>query len=246
MERVMAVRSLRSQLVAQACAHRKRDLQSNEMREMTLSLLRCPVKSRNFVYARAQKMPSVSRGLVVHARAQSAVNVAQTRGQKLCNFQGSCGVCKGSKMLSISMVLCMQGLKMQLFRESLMHAGTQSASISKILRVFKVLCMQGSIYCYVPGILGMQELDLLHFPGLCGASGLSRDFAARRVHASISRDFVHTRTPNASISRYFVHGRTVEMLQLQGQDALIAKDSRVQLSQNFACIIGAPVGFIPA
>ena len=33
------------------------------------------------------------------------------------------------------------------------------------------------------------------------------------------------------------------MLQLQSQNALIAKVSNVQSSKNFACIIGAPVGF---
>ena len=33
------------------------------------------------------------------------------------------------------------------------------------------------------------------------------------------------------------------MLQLQSQNALVAKDSNVLSSKNFACIIGAPVGF---
>ena len=33
------------------------------------------------------------------------------------------------------------------------------------------------------------------------------------------------------------------MLQLQSQNGLIAKNSNVLSSKNFACIIGAPVGF---
>ena len=150
----------------------------------------------------------------LHARkGSSAVNVVHTRAQKFCNFQGSCGACEGSKCCNfqglninsqdfpharaqnalLSKVLCLQGLKTQLFRESFVHAGTQSASISRILR-FSRFCACRAPYTAI-------SWDFVH-AGARRAS-LSRAVCTKRApnaarSASLSRDFVHARVPHAS------------------------------------------------
>ena len=53
------------------------------------------VNSRDFVnamYARARNAV-----ISIACKGSSAVNVVHTRAQQFCNFQGSCGACKGSK-----------------------------------------------------------------------------------------------------------------------------------------------------
>ena len=82
---------------------------SNEMREMTLSLLRFRVKSRNFVYARARNevnsrdflnaMYARARNAVVSiaCKGSSAVNVVHTMVQKFCDLNGVLWCMQGSK-----------------------------------------------------------------------------------------------------------------------------------------------------
>ena len=131
------------------------------MREIKLSLAKCRVKSRNFCVCKGSKC-SNSRDFVyakaqdaakfqdfVHARARravissackgsSAVNFVHTRAQRLCNSQGPCGACKGSKGCNFQGSLRLRALNiLQLPDLSSSSTGTQSASTSKVLRTQK-------------------------------------------------------------------------------------------------------------
>ena len=143
---------------------------------------------------------------------------------------------QGFTMLKFAKVLCMQGLKMQLFR---VCACRNSKCFNfQNLAIFKVLCMQGFKNSYFLGFCACRSSTCFIFQGCVHERAPN---AARS--ASLSRDFVHARLPHASISRDFgTQGlqmlcpeilcmEGVEMLQLQGQNALIAKDSNVQTSQ---------------
>ena len=242
----MAVRSLHSQLVAQACAHRKRGLQIKRNARNDPELAKISGEVQEFVYARARNEVN-SRDFVdaMYARARNALISI---------------VCKGSSAVNVAHTRAQ--------KNSVVHAKSQNAVISRgstyfvrvcacrnskcfnfqDLAIFKVLCMQGSIYCYFLDFVhagarsaslsravctkGFQMLlEVLHFPGILCTQGV------HMLQYPIIQGLWHTRTPNA-VSRDFVHGR--------GQDASITgstKDSNVLISQNFTCIIGAPVGF---
>ena len=110
---------------------------------MTLSLLKFRVKSRNFVYARARNEVN-SRDFVIamYARARNAVvsitckgssvvNVVHTRAQKFCNFQGSCGACKGSKSCNFQGLNILQFPGFSACKGSRAPNAARSASLSR-------------------------------------------------------------------------------------------------------------------
>ena len=87
-----------------------------------------------------------------HCKGSSAVNVVH-------NFQGSCGACKGSKCCNFQGLSILQfpgfcackGSKCYLVR---VCACRNSKCFNfQDLAIFKVFCMQGSIYLQFPGIL---------------------------------------------------------------------------------------------
>ena len=123
----------------------------------------------------------ISRGFVVHARAQNAVT---SRGSTYFNSQDFLHARVQNALLS--KVLCMQGLKMQLFCESLCR--NSNCFNFQDLAIFKVLCMQGSIYCNFRDFVhagarraslsravctkGLQMLlEVLHFPEILCTQG---------------------------------------------------------------------------
>ena len=87
--------------------------------------------SQDFLHARATYVISQD---FLHARVQNASN---------------------------SKVLCMQGLKMQLFRESLCMQELRNSKCFNFhdLAIFKVLCLQGSIYSYFLGFCAWKGQD---------------------------------------------------------------------------------------
>ena len=279
---------------------------------MTLSLLRCRAKSRNFVYAtgrneensrdfvNAMQVRARDAVISIACKGSSAVNVVHTRAQKFCNFQGSCGACEGSKCCNfqglninsqdfpharaqhalISKVLCMQGLKMQLFRESLCMQELKVLQFPGFCD-FQGFCMQGSIYCNFLGFCACRSSTCFTFQGsvhekgskCCSKCFTFQGFRARKgstcfnflfrklpdnwapkkgqndnkpqnhlgpVNNPCLDQLITIKKPNLD---HFNFQELCEKLQVQSQNALIAKDSNVLSSKSFACIIGALVGF---
>ena len=119
-----------------------------------------------------------------------------------------------------------------------MHAGTQSASISRILR-FSRFCAYKAPYTTISWDFvhagarraslsravcteGLQMLlDMLHFPGILCTQG----FHMLQFPGTLAHKDSKCREPEILCME------GVEMLQLQGQYVLIAKDSNVLISQ---------------
>ena len=160
---------------------------SNEMREMTLSLLRFRVKSGNFVYARAREWSKL--------KGFCKSNVC--KGSKCCHFH--CIIPRGLVVHARLWQNAVQGpvdawrAQNAAISWEFVHAGTQSASISRILRFSRFCCMQGSIYCNFPGIfVACRSSTCFTFQDYVCTKSCSKC-------CSLSRDFVHARVPHVSI-----------------------------------------------
>ena len=182
MARVMALRSLHSQLVAQVCAHRKRALQIKRMREMTLSLLRFWVMSRKFVYARARNEVN-SKDFVhaMYARAWKCCHFHCMQGLKRCK----CCAYKGSKIL--------KGSKCSYFVRVCACRNSKCFNF-QALAIFKVLCMQDSIYRNFLRFCACRSSTCFTFQGCVNERAPNAAWSA-----SLSRGSVHARVPHASI-----------------------------------------------
>ena len=119
-------------------------MQCMQRLEMLSFPLRARAQALRTLCIQGLKKSVISRGLVVHARAQ-----------KCCAFQGRS-------------ILQFPG--MQLFRESLC---TQEAKVLQFPGScdFQDFVHARLHILQFPGNLCMQELDVLHFPGLCARKG---------------------------------------------------------------------------